>query len=241
MTTGNLGGVRVRIRLPASVPAWLTASKRRLAGTSALVTLGLLFLAGTGYGYEPYERAISSAPATAAADHAELPTLARLRARERQLRGRVAQSVPRGRYIVVDQTNNRLYLRDSDEILIDAVCSAGSGFVLKEGGGGDREWVFDTPRGKFQVLTRIRDPIWRKPDWAFIEEGKPIPANVEDRLEPGTLGEFGLYFGNGFLIHGTLYERLLGRSVTHGCIRLGRNDLRALWEQAPIGTPIYIF
>ena len=28
------------------------------------------------------------------------------------------------------------------------------------------------------------------------------------------------------MIHGTLYERLLGRAVSHGCIRVGRDDLR---------------
>jgi L,D-transpeptidase YbiS len=113
--------------------------------------------------------------------------------------------------------------------------------VLREVGDGGREWVFDTPRGRFEVLSRIKNPIWRKPDWAFVEEGLPIPKNVEDRLEPGTLGEYALYFGNGFMIHGTLYERLLGRSVTHGCVRLGRDDLRTLWANAPIGTAIYIF
>ncbi len=134
-----------------------------------------------------------------------------------------------------------MYLRDSEKVLLDASCSAGSGFVLRESGEGGREWVFDTPRGRFEVLTRIKNPIWRKPDWAFVEEGQPIPKKVEDRLEPGTLGEYALYFGNGFMIHGTLYERLLGRSVTHGCVRLGRDDLRTLWANSPVGTAIYIF
>jgi L,D-transpeptidase YbiS len=43
------------------------------------------------------------------------------------------------------------------------------------------------------------------------------------------------------MIHGTLYERLLGRSVTHGCIRLGKEDLRKVFGAVPIGTPIYIY
>ena len=43
------------------------------------------------------------------------------------------------------------------------------------------------------------------------------------------------------MIHGTLYTRLLGRNVTHGCIRLGKEDLRAVWAAAPIGTPVYIY
>ena len=101
--------------------------------------------------------------------------------------------------------------------------------VLNEGGGKKRQWVFDTPRGSFEVLSRAENPVWRKPDWAFVEEGQPIPKNPGDRLDYGSLGEYALYFGNGYMIHGTLYERLLGRAVSHGCIRVGRDDLRKVW------------
>jgi L,D-transpeptidase YbiS len=113
--------------------------------------------------------------------------------------------------------------------------------VLKETGGKNRQWVFDTPRGRFEVLTLLRNPVWAKPDWAFVEDGQPIPRNPADRLESGTLGEYALYFGNGFMIHGTLYERLLGRAVSHGCIRVGRDDLRKVWANARIGMHIYIY
>jgi L,D-transpeptidase YbiS len=208
---------------------------------AAVVAFGLgVAWAGTGYVYAPYASA-ASWPAADAGDAAPVEkSMARLRTRERQLRARLARFVPRGLYIVIDQTNNRLYLRQGDGVVLEAICSAGSGMVLKEGEGG-RQWVFDTPRGRFQVLSRIENPIWKKPDWAFIEEGEPIPKNAAERFEVGTLGEYAFYFGNGYLIHGTLYERLLGRSVTHGCIRLGRDDLRTLWAEVPVGTPIFIF
>ena len=43
------------------------------------------------------------------------------------------------------------------------------------------------------------------------------------------------------MTHGTLYERLLGRAVSHGCIRVGRDDLRTVWANTKIGTHIYIY
>ena len=89
---------------------------------------------------------------------------------------------PRGVYIVIDQTQNRLYLKKDEETLLDATCSAGFGMVLKESVDKKREWVFDTPRGRFEVLSMMRDPVWAKPDWAFVEEGVPIPTNPADRL-----------------------------------------------------------
>jgi L,D-transpeptidase YbiS len=142
-------------------------------------------------------------------------------------------------YIVIDQTQNQLFLRKDDELMREAVCSAGSGMVLKNPKGG--VWTFDTPRGMFKVLSKIENPVWKKPDWAFVEDGKPIPIDPGERIEPGSLGEYALYFGNGYMIHGTLYERFLRRSVSHGCIRVGRDDLREVYRVTNIGTPIYIY
>ena len=235
-----LDATRARARTvgPILRTHWRTVA---VAASGVLVLTLLITWSGTGYVYEAYA---SDGPATAGAVSAGEPVsekaLARMRSRQRQLRRNLARLAPRGLYIVIDQTNNRLYLRNDQDVVLEAICSAGSGMVLKEGEGG-RQWVVDTPRGRFQVITRVENPIWKKPDWAFVEEGEPIPKNPAERFEVGTLGEYAFYFGNGYMIHGTLYERLLGRSVTHGCIRLGRDDLRALWAKVAVGTPIFIF
>ena len=197
-----------------------------LVGSAALgVVLGLL-LWGSGYHYASLPHRNDAAGTRDAAAKRQLAKLQRF--------------APRGPFIVVDSAHNRLYLSDGDTVKLDAVCSSGSGMILKDVGG-ERHWVFDTPRGHFRILNIMRNPIWKKPDWAFVEEGKPIPRDPNERFESGVLGEYGMYFGDGYLIHGTLYERLLGRSVTHGCIRLGREDLRRLVALVRVGTPVYIY
>jgi L,D-transpeptidase YbiS len=206
----------------------------------ALVALLSIVLWSSGYRYRPLSLVPPSSTLAQPAATADKETQ-KLRREVRGLQAALDQRVPRGKYIVIDRTNNRLYLKQGDTILLESTCSAGSGMILKEEEGGRRTWVFDTPRGAFRVLTKVRNPVWKKPDWAFIEEGKPLPRNQSERFEYGTLGEYALYFGNGYMIHGTLYERLLGRNVTHGCIRLGRQDLRTVFQSAPIGTPIYVF
>jgi len=212
---------------------------RKLAWVVAVLVVLAVLAAGTGYRYtevRPDARAVAAPPV----DGGDRKAGRKLQATHRQLEGKLAAAAPRGTYIVVDQTHNRLYIKKDDAIVHTAVCSAGSGMVLREGEAG-RKWVFDTPRGVYRVQNKVSHPIWKKPDWAFVEEGKPIPKNPEDRFESGTLGEYALYLGNGYMIHGTLYTRLLGRNVTHGCIRLGKEDLRAVWAAAPIGTPVYIY
>jgi L,D-transpeptidase YbiS len=148
---------------------------------------------------------------------------------------------PRGTYVVIDRSNNVLWVRRSGEVLREAVVSTGSGTVLRETSGQEREWVFDTPTGAHTILDERRNPVWVKPDWAFLEEGRQPPTLTRERSETGSLGEWALDLGDGYMIHGTLYERLLGRPITHGCIRVGRDDLRFIAAAVRPGTPVYIF
>lgn len=153
---------------------------------------------------------------------------------------RIQRLAPKGIYIVIDSARNILYLMRGKEVVQQAVISCGSGNILEEPGG-ERRWIFDTPKGEFYVKSKISDPDWVKPDWAFIEEGKEVPKNYSERVESGVLGDYALGFGDGYFIHGTLYTRLLGRSVTHGCIRVGDKDLDAVFRASQIGTKIYIY
>ena len=166
--------------------------------------------------------------------------IGRLKSKARYVKYRIQSLAPGGVYIVVDSGANRLFLKRGNMVMRKAVVSCGSGNVLKDPNG-KRQWVFDTPRGMFTVQTKYTSPVWTKPDWAFIEEGEQIPKSPKDRVEKGVLGDYALGFGNGYFIHGTLYTRLLGRNISHGCIRVGDNDLRALFTAAEIGTKIFIF
>lgn len=150
-------------------------------------------------------------------------------------------TAPKGPYLVVDTAQNRVYLRNGNRTLYNAVASTGSGARLQDPRNPTKGWVFDTPRGVFTISSKIKNPTWNKPDWAFIEEGEPIPLKPEDRIETGVLGEYALGFGNGYFIHGTLYTRLLGTNITHGCIRLGDEPLEYLFHHVPLGTTLIIF
>jgi len=92
-----------------------------------------------------------------------------------------------------------------------------------------------------KVLSRKKDPCWRRPDWDFVENGEPLPTRSADRIDCAALGKYALYLGDGYMIHGTLYERSLGKSVTHGCVRLGADDLEAIWKATQVGTKVYMY
>ena len=147
---------------------------------------------------------------------------------------------PPAPYLIIDTSENRIYLWSGTKLLHETVCSSGSYVLLKASN--NQQWMFSTPRGVFRVLGKHHAPVWRRPDWAFVEEGLPIPAPyAAERYETGVLGEYGIDFGNGYLIHGTLYQRQLGLPVTHGCIRLGDEDLRIVYRNLQVGSKIFIY
>lgn len=144
-------------------------------------------------------------------------------------------------YLVVDTRANRLTLYQGSTPLRDAVVSTGSGSLLRSPDG-LRQWVFHTPRGVRRVEAKQQDPIWYKPDWAFLEEGLPIPPPRDpSRVVKGRLGAYALDLGDQIKIHGTLEKEKLGSSVSHGCIRVGDEDLEVLYHVVPVGARVFFY
>lgn len=147
---------------------------------------------------------------------------------------------PGNAYIIINTTDNSFRLIKNDEVIREGKCSTGSLIQLEVDS--TKSYTFETPRGALTVRSKITDPIWRKPDWAFIEEGLPVPShNSASRYERGVLGDYALALGDGYLIHGTLYQRLLGLPVTHGCIRLADDDLEVVYKNLQIGSKVFIY
>jgi L,D-transpeptidase YbiS len=144
-----------------------------------------------------------------------------------------------GKVITIDVSTNQIYLFNDGQLVRKATVATGSDKVLRQG---RRVWWFRTPRGKHEVVRKVKDPVWRKPDWAFVEEGKPIPpANSPAREERGTMGKYALDLGERVMIHGTNDPKSIGRRVSHGCIRVPNDMLSLLWKEVEVGTEVHIF
>ena len=202
----------------------------------ALAVLSAIFVLLEGIGYY----IATSANTGITTENKKSGNLRQIEEKNRILNSRLKNLSPKGLYIVVDTARNRLYLKDGDKTLKEAIVSCGSGNILEDPSG-KNTWVFDTPKGEFSVKSKHLKPDWIKPDWAFIEEGDPLPLTSKERIESGVLGDYALGLGDGYFIHGTLYTRLLGRNVTHGCIRVGDKDLEVLFKTTPIGAKVMIF
>jgi len=158
-----------------------------------------------------------------------------------RLERKLASFIPTQTYLVINTVDNRFFLYKNRQMVREGFCSSGS-YTLLRSADGEKEWIFKTPRGRFTILGKTTHPVWRRPDWAFIEEGLPIPGPTDpSRYEYGVLGDYALSLGDGYMIHGTLYKRFLGMPVTHGCIRLNDDDLKEVYNALNIGSKVYIY
>jgi len=97
---------------------------------------------------------------------------------------------------------------------------------------------FDTPAGLYHIQNKAVNPAWSVPNsaWAGSLAGTTVPGGTpENPLKARWLGIF-----NGAGIHGTDETYSLGHAASHGCIRMAIPDVIELYDQVPVGAPIYI-
>ena len=100
-----------------------------------------------------------------------------------------------------------------------------------------------SPTGQMYVERKVIRPTWHVP--ASIAEdhrkkGDPLPAKVLPGPQ-NPLGEYALYLSKpSYLIHGTNKPASIGLRATNGCIRLYPEDVKKLYENTPVKTPVCI-
>lgn len=67
------------------------------------------------------------------------------------------------------------------------------------------------------------------------------PFGTRNRQVPGVLGPYRLLLANGVGLHGTNVPESIGKAVTHGCIRLGDDDITWLYDNVPLGARVVIY
>jgi lipoprotein-anchoring transpeptidase ErfK/SrfK len=94
---------------------------------------------------------------------------------------------------------------------------------------------WETPTGSFQVVQKKRNPAWISP---FSNE----KISSKDPRNP--LGGYWIGFwkaGKNWIgFHGTLDPGTIGRAASHGCIHMRQSDLKDLFAQVSLGTPVKV-
>jgi lipoprotein-anchoring transpeptidase ErfK/SrfK len=96
----------------------------------------------------------------------------------------------------------------------------------------------ETPAGLYHIQNKAVNPAWSVPnsDWAGDLAGTVVPGGTPQN--PLKARWMGIYDGAG--IHGTDATGSIGTAASHGCIRMLIPDVIELYDQVPVGAPIYI-
>jgi lipoprotein-anchoring transpeptidase ErfK/SrfK len=97
----------------------------------------------------------------------------------------------------------------------------------------------ETPAGLYHIQNKAVNPAWTMPNSSWVapgDRGKVVPGGTpENPLKARWLGIF-----DGAGIHGTDATGSIGTAASHGCIRMLIPDVIELYDQVPVGAPIYI-
>ena len=96
----------------------------------------------------------------------------------------------------------------------------------------------ETPAGLYKIQNKAVNPAWHVPNspWAGSLAGTVIPGGTPQN--PIKSRWLGVYDGVG--VHGTDARGSIGTNASHGCIRMLIEDVEKLYDEVPVGTPIYI-
>jgi lipoprotein-anchoring transpeptidase ErfK/SrfK len=99
---------------------------------------------------------------------------------------------------------------------------------------------YATPTGRFEVEEKVEDPEFVQFDW-------DDPGRELGRIEPGPRNPLGVRWigftwAHGWRIgfHGTPQPELLGKAVSHGCVRMRNADVMDLYGRVQVGTPVIV-
>lgn len=93
---------------------------------------------------------------------------------------------------------------------------------------------WQTPIGEFSVFQKQENPAWENPLTGVV-----ISSGPDNPLGTRWIG-FWTDGTNAIGFHGTPDESVIGRAVSHGCVRMRHADIVALYEQIGIDTMVTV-
>ena len=107
-------------------------------------------------------------------------------------RARAAAHKATGLRVLVSLRERRIFVMRGADTIRTTKAAVASGMTINFAG---RSWTFRTPRGKHTVLRKIKDPVWRPPEWLYAEAAmehnlqlkrlnpdKPVRVNKDESL-----------------------------------------------------------
>lgn len=124
--------------------------------------------------------------------------------------------------VVVDRTTFRLHLLKGKRVQTFGIAVGAIGY--------------ETPSGRFSIVTKQRNPWWYPPPSPWAQDLSAVPPGPSNPLGTRWMGLTARFIG----IHGTPAAGSIGSRASHGCIRMNIADAEYVFDRVEIGTPVVV-
>jgi hypothetical protein len=140
-------------------------------------------------------------------------------------------------YLSIDTKARKLRFYYGDTVLREADVVLGESRTFTTPG---KQWTFVPLKGAFPVEAKIVSPAWRVPEWAYLLNNQPIPA--ERPTIPNGLGKYVISLPNGYVIHTPPSADSPLKGAKPGSYMVTEDVLAAIWPRIHKGkTHVYIY
>jgi hypothetical protein len=139
-------------------------------------------------------------------------------------------------YLSIDTKQRKLRFYYGDSVLREADIVVGEARTIQ---GNNKQWTFIPLKGAFPVEAKIVGHAWRVPEWLYVANNQPVPAQ-RPAIENG-LGKYVIFLPNGYAIHTQPGPDSPLQGPKPGSYMVAEDVLRAIWPRIHKGTQVYIF
>ncbi len=124
-------------------------------------------------------------------------------------------TIPSGeKWIEVDLSNQRLYMKEGDKTVGNFLISSG-------------KWAL-TPKGEWRIWTKLR--------YTRMKGGSKALGTFYDL--PNV--PYTMYYNQGYGIHGAYWHNNFGQPMSHGCINMRPEEAGIVYNWADVGTRVVV-
>jgi hypothetical protein len=142
------------------------------------------------------------------------------------------------RHLAIVLEDSVLELRQGRATLRRARLTIGADSTIRAPDG--RTWRLVRPVGERKIAERQNTPTYTIPEWVYVGQGQPVPAEAERRIRGG-LGTYVIRLDDGTEIYSQPSSGPLKDVVKPGAFMARGRDLAAIFDAVGEETPVYIY
>jgi hypothetical protein len=139
-------------------------------------------------------------------------------------------------YLSLDTRRKQFALYYGNDVVREAPMEIGPPATIKSPGA---TYTFAPLKGTVTVKKKYEDLGWRVPEWVYVMQQQPVPADRP--VVEGGLGKYVIELPNNYTIHSPPSPDSPLKGPKPGSFMVPEEEMKAIWARVHEGTRVFIF